>query len=265
MTFEDAKARLTRLLDPCRLQGGGSGCPRGFIECFSGSGNLTRAWSEAGHPVFPMDITHGDQHDMVDLNVGGALLLMQCVSMLKSTGKKPVLHFGPPCCTYSVARFPKLRTKEYPHGLPAHVLSPLEKKTLADASRVTMNTMRIMTVLAELDFPVHLEQPHGSLMQRERCFRSWVARSGAAKHIVDYCCFGLPFRKRTAIWSSPCWLVDGLARQCPGDHEHTVTLSHWGAPHRNHAAGDGSSACPAQLCKAWRAAVLANLARQYGN
>ena len=260
--FQDAMDHLAvqiRLLDGLKSPSCRSGQPRGFIECFSGSGHLTQAWSEGSHTVFPMDISRGDEHDMHNVDVGGALLLKQCALMVRATGKKPVVHFAPPCCTYSAARYPKIRTKDYPHGLPANVLNPLEKKTLAYANRVTKNTCRIMTFLSELGIPVHFEQPHGSLMQRERCFRGWVASSGAAKCVVDYCCFGVPYRKRTAIWCSPPWLLDGLARQCPGDHEHTATLSNWGQKERNRATGAGSSAYPVQLCKAWRAAVLANL------
>jgi hypothetical protein len=139
------------------------------------------------------------------------------------------------------------------------VLNPLEKKTLMYANRVTLNTMKVMKVLSGFSIPVHFEQPMGSLMQRERCFRSWAASSGAAKCGVDYCCFGAPFRKSTALWSSPPWLLDGLEQRCPGDHEHAETLSQWGAKGRNLATGNGSSAYPVQLCRMWHAAVLANL------
>jgi hypothetical protein len=229
---------------------------RGFIECFSGSDNLTQVWLEAGHQVFPMDINKSAEHDMSELNAGGALLLRQCATMIRVTRNKPVVHFAPPCCTYSVARFPKIRAKEYPHGLPANVLNPLEKRTLMYANRVTANTTKIMKVLSGFGIPVHFEQPLGSLMQRERCFRSWAASSGAAKCVVDYCCFGAPFRKSTALWSSPPWLLAGLEQRCPGDHEHEVTLSRWGAKDRNLATGNGSSAYPVQLCRAWHGAVL---------
>ena len=261
MSFEAAVAQLTarvQLLEASPILAKGQSLI-GFIECFSGSETLTQVWREAGHRVFPMDITKSAEHDMADLGKGGALLLTQCAAMIRATGKKPVVHFAPPCCTYSVARFPKIRTRENPHGLPASVLNPLERKTLAYANRVTTNSMKIMKVLAGFGIPVHFEQPVGSLMQRERCFRSWAANSGAAKFVVDYCCFGAPFRKSAALWSSPPWLLTGLAKRCPGDHEHTVTLSRWGVKGCNLATGAGSSAYPAQLCRAWRAAVLANL------
>ena len=61
------------------------------------------------------------------------------------------------------------------------------------------------------------------------------------------------------MWGAPSGLLDGLARACPGDHVHTVTLSGWGSADRNEATNRGSSEYPEPLCQEWRRIMLRNL------
>ena len=138
-------------------------------------------------------------------------------------------------------------------------MTPPQKSLVRHANKITKHAFVLMQRLADDGIPHTLEQPVGSLMLKDIAFRSWASRSGAQRVIIDQCQFGRPYRKRTAIWGAPSGLLDGLARTCPGDHVHTVTLSGWGSADRNEATNRGSSEYPEPLCQEWRRIMLRNL------
>lgn len=224
---------------------------RAFIEVFAGSHHLSDAFSAGGHRVFPMDVKLSIEHDMHGLS--GIKLLKETVAALTlETGMRPYIHFAPPCSTYSMARFPKIRSSTHPSGLPGKLLDSHNKEILAHANRITINTFRVMTELFHDKCLVSLEQPSTSLMLKTKEFKSWASQSGAASITVDYCMFGMPYRKRTSVWTSPPGFLDKLERKCPGDHIHERTLSGWSYNKGSRLpTSHGCSAYPEQLCAAW--------------
>ena len=232
---------------------------RGFVEVFAGCAAFTHVWQAAGHPVFPVDIKISPEHDFA--SAAAVELVWEVVQkMTRACGNKPpAVHLAPPCCTYSTARWPRLRSAAHTRGLPGGQLTPSQKSLVRHANKITKHAFVLMQRLADDGIPHTLEQPVGSLMLKDIAFRSWASRSGAQRAIIDQCQFGRPYRKRTAIWGAPSGLLDGLARTCPGDHVHTVTLSGWGSADRNEATNRGSSEYPEPLCQEWRRIMLRNL------
>ena len=89
-------------------------------------------------------------------------------------------------------------------------------------------------------------------MFRTKEFKSWASKSGAAPINVDYCMFGMPYRKRTTLWASPAGFLDELSRTCLGNHQHAVTLSGWSFNKESRlATSRGCSAYPSELCSEW--------------
>ena len=91
-----------------------------FCEFFAGKGSLTRAVEAAGVPVrSPEDLAAGgtdfsnkEAVDMLRLELGE----------LAASGVKLMVHFAPPCSTFSRARCrsgkTRLRSSAFPQGLP---------------------------------------------------------------------------------------------------------------------------------------------------
>ena len=237
---------------------------RGFLEVFSGSQTLSTVFVTAGHPTRTFDIKDNDDEDMHDAQAVDRLLTIVKDMTKKAGGRPPYVHLAPPCCTYSNARYPKIRSSQHPSGLPSKDLPQKARATLKYANAITDNTLKVMTRLVDMGVPHTIEQPWASLMQKEKSFKRWAAVSGAGRRMVDQCMFGMPYRKRTALWCFPNTLLDGLERQC-NHNGHAVTLSKWDRPRADRpsvclATNMGSSAYPIGLCQQWYKTVVRNLA-----
>ena len=245
---DDDQDELVPLVKPMPMS---AGRKRPFVEVFAGSQHLSDAFRGNGHRVFPMDVKISIDHDMHGAS-GQVLLLRQLGLLERETGLKPYVHFAPPCSTYSQARYPRIRGVTHPHGLPPGVLTNHDKAVLKHANRITRNTFEVMIKLYIEGYMVSLEQPSTSLMFRTKEFKSWASKSGAAPINVDYCMFGMPYRKRTTLWASPAGFLDELSRTCPGNHQHAVTLSGWSFNKESRlATSRGCSAYPSELCSEW--------------
>ena len=228
---------------------------RPFVEVFAGSCHLSHAFNDAGHPNYSFDVKLDEAHNMITEK--GLDLARLKIHELKAAagGTLPYIHFAPPCSTYSQARYPKIRSTSNPQGLPANQLTQHDKNILKHANKITANTFKLMTELTQQGFPVSIEQPASSLMLRLKSFKGWAAQSGASPVLVDYCQFGMAYRKRTVLWTSPAGFLAGLERRCPGlsdDHQHQSSLSGWDKnKDRRLATSLGCSAYPGRLCREW--------------
>jgi hypothetical protein len=115
--------------------------------------------------------------------------------------------------------------------------------------------MKLLKVGADVGTLTSLEQPWASMMWRVPNFDD--IGNNCHMNRIDYCCWGMPYRKRTGV---ACWgpsnFLASLAMTCPGNHQH-IRLSNWGADKAN--AEDTklrSAAYPAALCSAWADCIL---------
>ena len=144
-----------------------------LLELFSGTGSVGRAFSATGWEVFSVDL---DPRSPADLHQ----------DILEfDPSRFPVGHFdavwaSPPCTMYSM-----LRTN-----------STEEERTSSDD--LVRKTLQIAEALGHP--PIFIENP-------------WTGRLKARGlldhlklHTVDYCTYGLPYRKRTAIWTNTAWV-----------------------------------------------------------
>ena len=177
-----------------------------------------------------------------------------------------VLRTGNPECFAQACWCNVLRSSSFPDGLTS--ASPKDKAVLALANLVTANAFRLVTAFCKVGVPVSIENPHGSLLWQCSAFKAWQAEFNPQTVVIDYCCFGEPYRKRTRLIT---WhrnhQADGksflheLARKCPGvkvgKHEHQ-NLSGWRPRNRPGVVmtpTKGTGSYPVKLCKVWAAAV----------
>ena len=60
-----------------------------------------------------------------------------------------------------------------------------------------------------------MENPSSSLLFKTKQFKKWATAHGAGNTVLDYCMLGEGYRKRTALYSTPALLFNGLDRGVP--------------------------------------------------
>ena len=223
-------------------------------EVFAGSQHLSQALQAQGCSIQPVDIAIGGQpHD---------LSITANADCLKADDTEDYNHYGPPCNTYAICRRPKIRSSSFPEGLPN--LGKRDQQLLRKANRITANVMRLLLGHCEKGHAWSIENPAGSLLWRTRAWRRVLRRCKPSKVTVNYCQFGMPYRKRTTIFT---WSPGGenflaelaIPCTCKG---HAVSLSGWSHDHsKRFSTKGGSAAYPPALCKAWARAVVQHLKR----
>ena len=214
-------------------------------------------------------IGFGD-HDLTKPCVAGPIL-----AAIRG-GAYAAVFIATPCCSYSVAHRPKLRSREHPEGLPT---VPAEwRRYLAKHNALAAFTAAALVACQAAHVPCAVENPadrgiegtpqfwrkhrdHGSLWRQECMVRAIGAIRGVS-HTLAQCAFGAGVQKWTTIVTSALgsehWA--GLsARQC----------THGGGRHPQQAYGRDDEGRPlAEMAAAyppemneWLARTLACAAR----
>ena len=195
-----------------------------LLELCSGTGSVGRAFEARGWDVVSVDCDPGVNPSI-------------CCDLLELTAdrclaRRPVdfVWASPPCTFYSIAR-----TRGPPPDLEA-------------ADRLVQ---KCLDLAAELRAPFVLENPWtGKLKSR-------AVVSGIPMRVVDYCMYGAPYRKRTALWTNTeftparplcsynCGSCDPVARR----HTERAQRGSWaGAGERRSQGLRTLYALPAALC-----------------
>lgn len=148
-----------------------------ILELFSGSGSVSKAFREAGHETFTIDIEPDFEPDLV------ADVLKLKVSDLPKEWRNPdVVWASPPCTTFSVASIGKYWKAGKPKRSDTYIGMALALKTLE--------------LIAELKPKYYfIENPRGML--RKQSFMLPLHRK-----TVTYCQYGLEYQKATDIWTN---------------------------------------------------------------
>ena len=145
--------------------------PLRLLELFSGTGSIGRAFEVQGWEVISIDTDPQAQATFRQ-----DISRWDCASLL---GKKiHVIWASPPCTNYSALR------------------KSTEEDRL-DSDELVRRTLEIAEELGNP--PIFIENPWtGKLKSRGLLDRLKLQK-------VDYCTFGMPYRKRTAIWTNTDW------------------------------------------------------------
>ena len=142
-----------------------------LLELFSGTGSVGRFFRARGWEVFPVDIDAATKPTLV-ANVLGLQLDALPVSV-------DCVWASPPCPHYSRAR--------------------TKAKTPRDLDGSDAIMQKVLDIVKWYDVPWFMENPESGLLKS----REVVA--GLPFKVVDYCKYGKPYRKRTAIWTLTRW------------------------------------------------------------
>jgi hypothetical protein len=140
-----------------------------LLELFSGTGSIGRAFEARGWDVISVDIDPRANATFCCDVAQWDYTCLDCVDCIWAS---------PPCTMYSKARTSGGGDLESSDGL-------------------VRKTLEIATAIG--DPPLFIENPYtGKLKDR-----------GILDHlnlqVVDYCKYGMPYRKRTAIWTNTAW------------------------------------------------------------
>jgi len=143
-----------------------------LLELFSGTGSIGRAFHACGWDVFSVDIDAAAKPTLVanvlNLQLNALPPHVDCI------------WASPPCTHYSRAR--------------------TMAKTPRDLEGSDAMVWKVLDIIEYYDtVPWFMENPHSGLLKG----REVVA--GLPMRVVDYCKYGKPYRKRTAIWTNTGW------------------------------------------------------------
>ena len=166
-----------------------------FLEIFSGSGRLGRAVGRVvGMAVLLWDITFGPEYDLTNPSIQHKIL-----EWIR-TGYVVAGHLGTPCGSFSRARDqpggpPRLRSDEFPLGLAQ--LRPHDAKKVAIGNILMRFSIRVMLMALRMLLPFTLENPARSRLWICPPVRALLRRKYVAAQQVEYCSFGMPWKKST--------------------------------------------------------------------
>ena len=144
-----------------------------LLELFSGTGSVGRSFRARGWDVFSVDIDATTNPtlvaDVLDLHLHRLPTQVDCI------------WASPPCTHYSRAR--------------------TKAKTPRDLEGSDAIVQKVLDIILHYRGATcwFMENPHSGLLKE----REVVAR--LPMRVVDYCKYGMPYRKRTSIWTNSFW------------------------------------------------------------
>jgi hypothetical protein len=202
-----------------------------LLELFSGTGSVGDVFREHGWEVVSVDVAP-PPHASCDIRAD--ILTLDPRHIGQEYGYFDCIWASPPCTEYSVAR----TTAKVPRNL-----------TLADSL-----VQKAIDFIDELDPRVwFIENPFTGLLRTRE-----VVQDLPPPVLVDYCKYGLKYRKRTAIWTN-CPFVGDLCQPgnrcewwCNGSHPTSAQRggrSSQGVPGDTHSLNE-LHRLPRALCEA---------------
>jgi hypothetical protein len=188
-----------------------------LLELFSGTGSVGRGFRDQGWEVLSLDVDPRSRADVL-------CNIMEWDYKQFAPGHFDCVWASPPCTEYSVAR----TTAKLPRNL-----------WLADNL-----VQRALDIVAYFKPTVWwLENPHTGLLKT----RPMMA--GLPMQIVDYCMYGSPYRKRTALWGSAGASFKLCDKKCSAfaDGKHTMTAQRRGSDGGHAFTRDELHALPGAL------------------
>lgn len=165
------------------------------LEVFAGSARLSTAIRSRGYPCFPLDVCIDPCDNVLDVKVRSHIF------GLIRKHRITFIWIGMPCTSFSVARRNDgigpgpLRSDTHPMGLP-HLL-PHDMKKVREGNLLLEFCYNLILECNRYNVPWALENPATS-----RCWLTPLLKklsSSAHFCILDFCQFGEPWKKQTAI------------------------------------------------------------------
>lgn len=162
---------------------------RRFLDLFSGSGSVSQAARSQGYEVRSLDL---DPNARGDVTYPVDILTFDYEKEL-CTWIPDVIWASPPCTEYSVAK----------------TRAP---RRIREANKVVRRTLEIISwVLSKNPKALWvLENPQTGYLKQQPFMHNLPFTD------ADYCCYGLPYRKRTRFWTNNPRVLKTPLKLCPG-------------------------------------------------
>ena len=173
-----------------------------LLELFSGTGSVGKVAKDFGFEVVSLDLKGAlINTDILDWNYRDY-----------PVGYFDFIHASPPCVEYSMAKTTGVRK-------------------IFEANRIVKKTLEIIDYFKPRFWT--LENPQSGLLKKQSFME------GLPYFDVDYCKYGMPYRKRTRIWCNlKTWNPRPLCKKDCGkvvDNKHIETAQR--APNKNNPNG----------------------------
>ena len=179
-----------------------------FLEVYAGSAKVSKFMVMLGVSIGPpLDISYSPELDMSQVHV------MHWVSYLVCNGLVKAIMVEPPCTTFSIRRYPPLRSKLCPYGY-----NPLEEKT-AQGNQLALRGCQLIALCPRYGISGLLEKPLTSLLQHMPAWKSIASLPNASQVRSDSCRFGSIHRKSFKFLGVHVCL-DELALKCQCTSKH---------------------------------------------
>ena len=202
--------QIRRILNRAlRLALKASGKKQIFVELFSGSGTLARQVQiVSGFHCVQFDLAKGPAFNVTDQTVLNMLMGWIGARVIRG------VWAGFPCTTWSMARYPPLRSNASPWGLPHQLEVPRSAEQIKVGNATLRAAARVANACLRASTPCVLENPHGAMSWGAPPMRRLQLQPNVEQVVCDYCCFGMPWRKRTRLVGVACSAAPALQRRC---------------------------------------------------
>ena len=147
---------------------------RVLLELFSGSGSVGKAFRAHGWDVISLD----SDPKAFEATIAKDILEFEVSELGGRT--VDLVWASPPCTHYSVAR--------------------TKAAGIWDMTASDVLVLKALSIAWALGCPIFVENPWTGKLKT----RGWLEHLHL--HRVDYCKYGMPYRKRTAIWTDTAWV-----------------------------------------------------------
>jgi hypothetical protein len=164
-----------------------------FAELFAGEALLTKVMRKKGIACEkPNDLEHGGTNFASRIQVERLKAIFQ---LLRTDGRRLILHLAPPCSTFSRARdrsrATKLRSSLHPAGIPN--LNKEQQATVEEGNAVAKNAFEVAEWASKsLDAVVSLENPASSYMWLYFAQLLGARKALFEDAVVSQCFYGAP-------------------------------------------------------------------------
>ena len=180
---------------------------------FSGSRGLASALSRS-EPwwILCWDIEHHAREDLLNCSV------RRQIELLIVSGAFLGLSGGPVCASFSTAIVPPWRTAEHPLGVPW--ATPAQKKKLRAGNSFLRWTVKLVRLAEDCGLLYLFENPQNSHFWKQAAWHLGFRRRQWIDCLLDFCVFGMPWRKSTRFRTNS--LVSGVRLRCRCSKPHIV-------------------------------------------
>ena len=163
------------------------------LEVCSGESKLTSELCRRGVQAQGLDVRISLSHDVLLPQLGAEIR----AGIVR--GDIRYVHIAVPCNTFSPARYPKLRSTEYPRGLEE--VSVKDSGILEYANRLTDELLALAIFGADHGCRISVENPYCSTLWSYDRVLQLMDRQPVFMNAVDYCMMGMPYKKPTKFLS----------------------------------------------------------------